>query len=79
MNVRKLFGKHKHNKSRQNDESDIVRQYVIRKSICTGERVAGYLDENGRFNDIVLINGDADLNAFCKKYKVDKSKIREIY
>lgn len=50
-----LFGHHKSVDNGQAQSKQSGRRYVIRKSICTGERVAGYLDENGKFVDITLI------------------------
>lgn len=74
-----LFGHHKSVDNGQAQSRQSGRRYVIRKSICTGERVAGYLDENGKFVDITLINTDAELRAFCKQYHVDRNEIKEIY
>ncbi|MBQ9198918.1 MAG: aspartate dehydrogenase [Lachnospiraceae bacterium] len=46
---------------------------VLRCSICTGERVAGFKDKTtGKFNDITLIRTDADLKQFMKEYGVEK-------
>lgn len=55
------------------------RNYVIRSSICTGEKVAGYLNENGKFVDIMLIQSEADLKEFCKQYGVKKEDLKEVF
>ncbi len=48
---------------------------VIRASICTGEKVAGFKDkQSGQFTEVMLIRSDKDLEEFRKKYKVDTIK-----
>lgn len=42
---------------------------VIHASICTGERVAGFKDDKtGRFEEIMLIRNDKDLEEFMVQY-----------
>lgn len=44
---------------------------VIRSSICTGERVAGFKDiRTGKFKDIMLIRNDRDLKNFMDAYGI---------
>ena len=44
---------------------------VIRSSICTGEKVAGFKDvETGKFKDIMLIRNDRDLKSFMDTYGI---------
>lgn len=44
---------------------------VIRSSICTGERVAGFKDiKTGKFKDIMLIRNDRDLESFKNTYGI---------
>lgn len=46
---------------------------VIRASICTGERVAGFRDiKTGRFREVVLIRSQTDLDGFLKEYGLEK-------
>ncbi len=53
---------------------------VIRSSICTGERVAGFIDkETGKFEDILLLRTEADLELFCAMYGVEKRAVKTIY
>ena len=53
---------------------------VIRSSICTGEKTAGFLDERtGKFTDVVLIRSREDLESFCRRTGTDPEKIRTIY
>lgn len=51
---------------------------VIRASICTGERVAGFKSAaTGKFEDLMLIRDEKDLKEFMNLYEVDRSEIRE--
>lgn len=44
---------------------------AIKKSICTGEAVAGFVDRRtGRFIDVVLIRSPKDLDAFRAEYNI---------
>ena len=55
---------------------DPEKQYpVIRCSICTGEKVAGFRDKNdGHFTEVMLIRSPKDEQKFKEKYKVDQLK-----
>ena len=45
---------------------------VIRSSICTGEKVAGFKDlETGKFHEVLLIRSEKDIAAFKKNYNID--------
>lgn len=51
---------------------------VIRASICTGEKVAGFKDEKtGKFEDLMVIRGEKDLKEFRRKYGVEDGEIRK--
>ncbi len=48
---------------------------VIRSSICTGEKVAGFRSKtDGRFSEVMLIRSQKDLEEFKRTYKVDTVK-----
>jgi hypothetical protein len=52
---------------------------VIRSSICTGERVAGFLDKTtGKFRDVQLLITDKDLDDFRKTYGITE-EIKTVY
>ena len=52
---------------------------VIRCSICTGEKVAGFKDPvTGRIEEVMLIQSDHDLARFRSKYKI-KGEIEKVY
>ena len=49
---------------------------VIHASICTGERVAGFKDlHTGKFEEIMLIRDDSDLNEFMETYNILEEEI----
>ncbi len=53
---------------------------VIRSSICTGERVAGFQDiHSGKFTDIMLIRTSADLEEFCRLYGIGADELSVQY
>ena len=46
---------------------------VIRGSICTGERVAGFKNKtDGKFTEVMLIRSPKDEQRFKEMYNVDK-------
>ena len=54
-------------------------QPVIRSSICTGEKTAGFLDrETGRFTEVMLIRTQKDLDEFRAQYGIE-GEIKTIY
>lgn len=49
---------------------------VIRSSICTGEKVAGFKDKkDGHFTEVMLIRTPEDKREFMETYGVDSLKI----
>lgn len=44
---------------------------VIRASICTGEKVAGFRSRDGKVHEVMLIRSDKDLETFRKQYDID--------
>ena len=52
---------------------------VLRCSICTGEQVAGFRRrDDGRFEEVMLIRNEADLQAFREQYGIT-GEIEKIY
>ncbi len=52
---------------------------VIRSSICTGEKTAGFLDkETGTFHDVMLIRNPGDLEDFRQQFGI-REEIKTIY
>ena len=52
---------------------------MIRASICTGEQVAGFRDESGHVEELMLITGDKDLERFMRTYQVRQEEIEKIW
>lgn len=51
---------------------------VIRSSICTGEKVAGFQNVNtGKFEEVMLIRDNKDMDEFLTKYDVSVAEIRK--
>lgn len=51
---------------------------VLKCSICTGEKTAGFMEiKTGKFVDICVIKSDKDLEKFKSDYKVDN--VEKIY
>ena len=55
---------------------DSQKQYaVIRCSICTGEKVAGFINiDDGHFTEVMLIRTDEDEQRFIKIYNLETVK-----
>ena len=52
---------------------------AIRCSICTGERVAGFRNnETGKFTEVALLRGESDLADFRARYGIE-GRIEEFY
>lgn len=50
---------------------------VIRGSICTGEKVAGFKDlRTGKFTEIMLIRNEEDRKLFLDRYGISPSELK---
>ena len=50
---------------------------VIRSSICTGEKVAGFRDvKTGKFAEVMLIKDSNDMDIFLEKYDISVAEIK---
>ena len=53
---------------------------VIRSSICTGEKVAGFQDtRTGKFTEVMLIRTSGDLEEFRRLYGIGEHAISTQY
>lgn len=53
---------------------------VIRASICTGEKVAGFQDiHTGKITEVMLIHTPADLEQFRRLYGIGEGEIHTEY
>ena len=61
----------------QGPQFDPETQYaVIRSSICTGEKVAGFKNKtDGHFTEVMLISSPADEKEFKETYGVESIKV----
>lgn len=51
---------------------------VIRSSMCTGEKVAGFQNVNtGKFEEVMLIRDNKDMDEFLTKYDISVAEIRK--
>ena len=52
---------------------------MIKASICTSEKAAGFMDkETGKFEEIMLIRNQEDLELFRKRYAIE-GEIEKFY
>ncbi len=55
-----------------------IREPAIRRSICTGEMTAGFVDlVSGDFHDLMLLEDQKAVDEFCRR--VGRSEVRTIY
>ena len=72
-----MFFKKKQNKRTYDKENQ---KPVIRSSICTGEKVAGFQDiRTGKFTDVMLIRTSGDLEEFRRLYGIGEREISTQY
>lgn len=51
---------------------------VIKSSICTGEKVAGFKDiRSGKFTDVMLIRDKKDMDEFLEKYDIAEADVKK--
>lgn len=68
----KLFGHRRVSRFEENVFDPEKQEAVIRSSICTGEKVAGFKDKaGGRFVEVMLIRSPKDIEEFKERYGVD--------
>ena len=74
--MKKLFGKKRGSVDFNVTPFDPETQYaVVRSSICTGEKVAGFKSRaDGHFTEIMLIRSPDDLRRFKERYGVESVK-----
>ena len=76
--LKNIFKKQAQTQKQQYDKTK--QKPVIRASICTGEKVAGFKDlATGQFSEIMLIRNDSDLYEFMQSYGVERDEIVKEY
>ena len=71
------FGLKRHHKSLRDEfpYDPELQEPVIRASICTGERVAGFKNKiDGRFTEVMLLRLPEDERKFKEAYGIDQLK-----
>lgn len=64
-----MFKKRQLQKASYDKENQIP---ILKCSICNGEQVAGFKDvHTGKFEEIMLVRNDRDLEEFKEKYGVE--------
>ncbi len=73
-----IFKKQAQTQKQQYDKTK--QKPIIRASICTGEKVAGFKDlATGQFSEIMLIRNDSDLYEYMQSYGVERDDIVKEY
>lgn len=71
-----IFPSYRENKRNKTLVTQYDKQHyipVIKCSICTGEKVAGFKEiRSGKFHEIQLIQNEKDLVEFKNKYQVEE-------
>ena len=50
---------------------------IIRSSICTGEKVAGFKDiHTGKFTEVMLIRNDNDMKVFLMRFDISAEEVK---
>lgn len=66
-----MFGRKKKPSAREYDRETY--KPVLKCSICNGEQVAGFKNlQTGKFEEIMLVRGEADLREFMERYGVSE-------
>lgn len=64
-----MFGKTKLHKKKYDKDHMTP---IIKCSICTGEKVAGFKDKkSGKFTEVMLLRDDSDLRIFMETYDIE--------
>lgn len=73
-----MFFKKKTIKQKTYDKA--AKKPAVKSSICTGEKVAGFIDlSSGKFEDIMLLRNEEDLEIFLKMYGIEENEIERIW
>lgn len=76
----KLFGKRREAEPETTVFDPELYEPVIRSSICTGEKVACMREKStGKLQELMLIRGQEDIDAFCRRYRVKAENVKTVY
>ena len=69
-----------HKKIKKQSYNKDEQKPIIRSSICTGEKVAGFKDiHTGKFTEIMAIKTNKDLDLFLEQYDIEVAEIKTEY
>ena len=74
--MKNLFRKQKKAESEAYDPA--IYTPVMRVSICTGEKVAGFRGRDGKVHEVMLIRSEKDLESFREQYGIS-GEIKTVY
>ena len=74
--MKSLF--HKQKKAGSETYDPAIYTPVIRASICTGEKVAGFRSQDGKVHEVMLIRSEKDLESFREQYGIS-GEIKTVY
>ena len=75
-----MFGLRKKTQKPQKTFDRALYEPCVRRSICTGERSAGFRNrETGKFEEYTAIRTDEDLQAFLTEYGIVPDELKTIY
>ena len=64
-------------KEKQESFDRLTEKAVIRSSICTGEKVAGFKHvQTGQFRDVMLIRNEKEKQEFLKRYGLMEQEVK---
>ena len=69
-----------HKKIKKQSYNKDEQKPIIRSSICTGEKVAGFKDlKTGHFTEVMAIKSNKDLDSFLEQYDIEVAEIKTEY
>ncbi|MDY2938021.1 MAG: aspartate dehydrogenase [Fusicatenibacter sp.] len=72
-----LFG---HKKKKTEAYNPLLQKPMIRSSICTGEKVAGFKNlETGKFEEIMVIRDEKEYRSFLETYQIEREDVTTEY
>lgn len=67
-----------HKKTKKETYDKEHQKPVIKSSICTGEKVAGFKDlQTGKFTEVMLIRDNKDMDIFLEKYGISVAEVKK--
>ncbi len=75
-----MFGRKKKSEESRFPYDPALHEPVIRSSICTGEKVAGFRDrKGGTLHEVAVVNDYSEMQRFLKTYGLKEGDVRTVY